>query len=167
MANKAIGCHKSFLKVVLISHCWRTMTKHIYSMWKSRKRRRKSIFQGSFICMVSTDNSTHPLSFIRRAGCYSSLGFPERCKLLVHTIEPAMRVWALEAWPIKSMRIHTLLKSSQNLLLKTHIYSMTNLSRCYEYTQTEHNINPIYGMNRSHVERHPNLKSSCYEYITY
>ena len=36
---------------------------------------------------VSLDRSTHPPSFIRRAGCHTGLGFPGRCQLVLHTIK--------------------------------------------------------------------------------
>ena len=45
--------------------------------------------------MVSTDKSTHPSSFIKPAGCHTSLGFPGRCLLLLHITEQAKRVVAL------------------------------------------------------------------------
>ena len=48
---------------------------------------------GSFTCMVSTDRSTHPPAFVRRAGCHTSLGCPRRCQLLLDTIEQAKGVW--------------------------------------------------------------------------
>ena len=45
--------------------------------------------KGYFICMVSIDRYSHPTTFIRRAGCHTSLGFPGRCQHLLHTIEQA------------------------------------------------------------------------------
>ena len=48
--------------------------------------------KGSFRCMVSIVRSTHLPSFIRRTGCCTSLGFPGRRQLLLHTIEQAKRV---------------------------------------------------------------------------
>ena len=44
---------------------------------------------GYLRCRVSIDRSSHPHSFIRRAGCYNSLEFPGRCWLLLHTIRCA------------------------------------------------------------------------------
>ena len=43
--------------------------------------------KGSFRCMLSTDRSTHPHFFIRRAGCHAGVGFPGRCQLLLHTVD--------------------------------------------------------------------------------
>ena len=48
---------------------------------------------GSFRYMVSTDRSTDPLYFIRRAGCHTSKGFPGRCQLLLQIIELASFSW--------------------------------------------------------------------------
>ena len=60
--------------------------------------------KGSFRRMVSIDRSTHPPPFIRRAGCHTSLAFPGRCQLLLHTIEPHAfaNVLALENIKIKN-----------------------------------------------------------------
>ena len=46
--------------------------------------------------MVSVDGSTHPNSFIRRAGCHTILGFLMRCRLLLHTIEQANKFCPLQ-----------------------------------------------------------------------
>ena len=39
--------------------------------------------EGKFRCRVSIDRSTHPPSFIRPAGCHTSLWFPGRCHVPV------------------------------------------------------------------------------------
>ena len=70
------------------------MTKCNNSKWKNRGRIRPDpsdpeMTKGSFRCMVSIDRSTYPPSFIRQAGCHTSLGFPRRCQPLLHTIEQA------------------------------------------------------------------------------
>ena len=68
---------------MVLSHCWRKMTKHNYSRWKNKKRESKSTASdpkrtnGYFRCRVSIDRSTHPASFIRWEGCHTSLGFPK------------------------------------------------------------------------------------------
>ena len=66
-----------FTHKVVLWHCWRTLKKHV----KEEKREREEPSnpertKGSLRCMVSMDRSTHPYSFIRRAGCQSSSGFP-------------------------------------------------------------------------------------------
>ena len=45
--------------------------------------------KGYFRCRISIDRSSHPTSLMRRAGCHTSLGFPGRCQLLLHTIRCA------------------------------------------------------------------------------
>ena len=68
------------------------MTKHNYSRWKKKKRESKSRAsrskedQGIFRCRVTIHRSTHPHSFINQPVCYTSLGFPGRCQLLLYTI---------------------------------------------------------------------------------
>ena len=105
-----------------------------------------SIFQGSVKRMVSTDSSTHPHSFIRRVECRSSLGFTE-----THQINTNTYVFNIEP---------------KYFVKNTHIFN-DKLFLVAMYTNRL-NITPtLYAMNRSYVERHPNLKSFCYEYITY
>ena len=81
------------------------MTRHtrlVLILGEIRKRRRETAepsnsqrARGSFRCIISTNRSTHPPSFIWRAGCHTSLGFHGRYQLLLQTIEQAKRVRSL------------------------------------------------------------------------
>ena len=95
--HKTIQCHNTFFKwsFVIVEEQWQI----ILFLCERRKRGSErpepsnpKRTKGSFRCMVSIVRSTHLPSFIRRAGCCTSLGFPGRRQLLLHTIEQAKRV---------------------------------------------------------------------------
>ena len=87
-----------FTHKVVLWYCWRKLKKHVKEEKRGRERAEPSNperTKGSLSCMVSIERSTHPHSFIRRAGCQSSSGFPRRFKLLLHTIAQAEESVAL------------------------------------------------------------------------
>ena len=104
--NKGLKAHRrtrpfsaiTFFHKVVLCHCWRTMIKHIMSLWKKKKRKWKSRAfkskedQGIFY-MQGIHRHIHTSPFVYKTSRVPhQLRFRGRCQLLVHTIEQAKRV---------------------------------------------------------------------------
>ena len=97
---KAIPHHKILPKsgpFLLLKE--RTMAKHLLLSGEIRKGEKvrdepshQKGIKGYLRCMVSANRSTHPLSFIWRAGYHTNLGYTRRCQLLLQAVRQAKGV---------------------------------------------------------------------------